>query len=140
MAAKVNIDDRAVLRHIKKGTTIPQAAKDLNVHPSTMADAYYRLEPVADPSLVISGNKGQVAAAIVRVRNSGVRWERIALRAGMTVKEAKAIYTAKAKVDADSTYTGRGRHYERKTTSVRASRPNTRGNSRRNTRSKSKTA
>lgn len=133
MASKINIDDRAVLRHIRKGTTIPKAAQDLGVHPSTMADAYYRLEPVADPSLVISGNKGQVASAIVRARNSGLRWERIALRAGKTVAEVKSIYTAKAKVDADSTYTGRGRHYERKTASVRPTRS-------RGTRSRAKAA
>ena len=130
MSAKVNINDKQVLSHIRKGTTIPKAAEAMGVHPSTMADAFYRLEPVADPSLVISGTKSQVAKAIVRLRNSGIRWERLALRSGLSVKQVKAIFTETSGTDADSTYTGRGRHYERKATTVRgtrAARPNTRG-------------
>lgn len=130
MSARINTGDKkfdgAVLKLIAKGTSIPQAATAMSVSSGAMADAYFRLEPIADPTLVISGSKAQVAKKIVAVRNSGIRWERIAHRANMTVKQVKAIYTDTTGVSADSTYTGRGRHYERTVTSVRASRPNTR--------------
>ena len=99
----------------------------MNVHPSTMADAYYRLEPVADPSLVVSGTKAQVAKAIVRLRNSGLRWERIAHRTGLTVKAVRDIYTATSGTDAGTTYTGRGRHYERSANGSTAKPRATRG-------------
>ena len=131
MATKVNINDKQVLKHITSGLSIPKAANAMGIHPSTMADAFYRLEPVADPSLVISGTKAQVAKKIVALRNAGIRWERLAARSGLSVKQVKAVFTETAKVEADSTYTGRGRHYERKATSVRgtrAARPNTRKN------------
>lgn len=122
MSARINTGDKKfdgqVIKLINSGLSIPKAAAKMNVHPSTMADAYYRLEPVADPSLVVTGTKAQVAKAIVRLRNSGLRWERIAHRTGMSVKAVRETFTATAKIDAGSTYTGRGRHYERVNTNA----------------------
>ena len=127
MATKININDTAVKRHIKKGDSSAVAAAAMGIHPSTMADAYYRLEPVVDPTLVISGTPKQVAKQIVKLRNSGVRWERLAARSGLSYKAVKDVYTAESGVDADSTYTGKGRKYHlAKATPVRQTRPNTR--------------
>lgn len=123
MKAKFNTKlDPKVIAMINSGVSIPQAAKKLNVHPSTMADAYYRLEPVADPSLLITGSAKVVAKIIVTLRNAGMRWERLAARSGKSVKDVRAIYSEHSGTKAETHYCGRGRHYERRFTAPVATR------------------
>lgn len=113
MSAKFNTKlDPKVVKMINDGVSIPKMAKALDVHPSTMADAVYRLEPVADTSLVITGVPVKVAKTIVALRNAGMRWERLAARSGKTVKDVRAIYSENSGTDAKLHYCGRGRHYE----------------------------
>ena len=117
MKAKFNTKlDPKVVKAILAGVSIPKAAKQFNVHPSTMADAYYRLEPIADPSLLISGTPKAVAKTIVTLRTAGMRWERLAARSGKSVKDVRAIYSEHATTPAEQHYCGRGRHYERRFT------------------------
>jgi hypothetical protein len=59
----------------------------------------------ADPSLKIpaTGN------AIVKAREEGLRWPRIAGRAGISETEAKRLYEEKSGKSAGDSYSGRGR-------------------------------
>jgi hypothetical protein len=105
------VNDKEVVALIKKGTSIPKAAAALKIQPSVMAGHFYRLEPVADPSLKIEGSPAKVADAIVKGRNSGLRWERLAARSGKTVSEVKAIFETKSGTKASESYAGKGRHF-----------------------------
>jgi len=104
--------DKDVVACIKKGMTIPAAAAQLKVTPSVMAGLYYRLEPVADPSLVIKGTPKGVAKQIVDGRSAGLRWERLAERSGKTVSEVKGIFEEASGVPASQSYSGRGRRFD----------------------------
>ena len=68
MARKsLKISDSVIVKQIKSGLSIPKAAVTNGVGTKETALAFYRLEPVADPSLKIEGTKAQVANAIVAV-------------------------------------------------------------------------
>jgi len=113
MATKTHkINDGTIVKLIKSGTSIPKAAAQCGTGTKEMALAYYRLEPVADTSLVITGTKAQVAKQIVAGRKAGLRWERLVARTGMKLVDVKSAYTASAGTDADLSYCGRGRHFE----------------------------
>jgi hypothetical protein len=64
----------------------------------------YQAELLADPSVKIPAT----TKAIVAARNQGVRWPRIAVRAGISESAAKELFEASGTAAADS-YTGRGR-------------------------------
>jgi hypothetical protein len=104
--------DKDVVACIKKGMSIPAAAAQMKVTPSVMAGLYYRLEPVADPSLVIKGTPKGVAKQIVDGRSAGLRWERLAERSGKTVSEVKGIFEEASGVPASQSYSGRGRRFD----------------------------
>src|SRR4051794_39246411 len=62
----------------------------------------YQAEPVAFPELKISGNK----SGVEKGRKSGLRFERIAARSGLTLAQVKEFAEAAGVADL---YTGRGR-------------------------------
>jgi len=110
---KINASDAKVVKCLKANLSIPKAASQLGMGVRELANDYYRLEPVLDPSLVITGTKAQVAKQIVAGHKAGLRWERLAHRSGLKVAEVKAIYETATGVSPDQAYCGKGRHYER---------------------------
>lgn len=123
MATKTAVNEKEVVALIKKGTSVPKAAAALKVAPSVMAGLYYRLEPVADPSLKIEGTPKAVAKQIVDGRNAGLRWERLACRSNKTVSEVKSIFEETTGKKAIESYTGRGRHFDANGSSKKAAAP-----------------
>lgn len=109
------INDAKIVKLIQKGTSIPKASIELGTTTKVMAAAYYRLEPVADPSLVITGTKVQVNKAIVAGRKLGLRWERLSARTGLKVSEVKDRYEQATGTTWNLNYCGKGRHYEKPT-------------------------
>lgn len=61
----------------------------------------------ADPSLKIPATGKSIAKA----RAEGVRWPRIAARAGVSEAKAKELFTAETGTDPRESYTGRGRNF-----------------------------
>lgn len=110
------LKDSDIIPQIKKGVSFRDAAAKAKVSVAEMERNYYRLEPVADPKLKITGTPKQVAKQIVDGRHGsgdepGLRWERLAARSGKTVSEVKKIYedaTGKSHLES---YTGRGRNF-----------------------------
>lgn len=87
------------------GESIPFYAGKLNMPVnSATANAIYLAEPVADPSLKLSGAK-----LTAELKSGSLRWERIAARSGKSVSELKAEYKKATGKDASTRYTGRGR-------------------------------
>lgn len=66
-------------------------------------------EPVVWPQLKVANTDAAVANARDK---QGLRWERIAARAGITVSQAKEMYQRKTGNDPNKTYTGRGRRFD----------------------------
>lgn len=64
-------------------------------------------ELIADPSLKIPAT----GVSIEKARNAGVRWPRIAARAGITESRAKELFEEKTGTAARESYTGRGRNF-----------------------------
>lgn len=64
-------------------------------------------ELVADPSLKIPST----GKAIAKARNEGVRWPRIAARAGLSESKAKELFEAETGTSARDSYSGRGRNF-----------------------------
>lgn len=110
MAPKASpaVDEKAVVKLIKEGVSIPKAAQQLKVSSSIMAGLYYKLEPVADPKLKFSGTAKQIASA----REEGLRWERIAARTGKSVTECQNLFKEATGKDYKSSYSGRGRRFD----------------------------
>lgn len=122
-----DVTDKAVQAYIKRGLSIPAAAADAKVNPSVMAGLYYKNEHIVDPSLAITGTAKQKAKGIVAQRNSGVRWERLAERAGMTLAEVKEAFKSETGTDPDKSYAGRGRRFDGSAPAPRATTGNGRG-------------
>lgn len=61
----------------------------------------------ADPSLKIPAT----GKAIAKAREQGVRWPRIAARAGVSEAKAKELFQAETGKDPRESYTGRGRNW-----------------------------
>jgi len=80
-------------------------ASQLKVGTSTAVQLMYYAEPIADPKLKIKATGAAVKAARDR---QGLRWERIAARADISVNRARELYE-EAGGDIDSSYTGRGK-------------------------------
>lgn len=117
------VTDSQVIKVIKKlgvEAAISAYAEELGVPTGSIGPTIWRLEPEADSSLRFKGNKSE----IVRARKSGMRWERIAARTGLSKAEAQRIGGKDADV-----YTGRGRRFDgsapagKKATSGRRGRP-----------------
>ena len=106
--AAPTVDEKAVVKLIKEGTSIPKAASQLKVSSSIMAGLYYKLEPVADPKLKFSGTPKQIADA----RANGLRWERIAARTGKSVSECQTLFEQHTGKKYTDSYTGRGRRFD----------------------------
>ena len=102
------VDEKAVVKLIKEGVSIPQAAQQLKVSSSIMAGLYYKLEPVANPKLKFSGTAKQIVAA----REEGLRWERIAARTGKSVSEVQALFEEASGQKYNKSYAGRGRRFD----------------------------
>lgn len=84
---------------------IPFYAGKLNMPVnSATAGEIYKAEPLADPSLKLSG-----AALAKELKSGSLRWERIAARSGKSVSELKKQYKELTGSDANTRYTGRGR-------------------------------
>lgn len=98
MAQEINTKlDKPVVAILKKGLKPGEkieAMTDAGVPRNQVSLYLYRLEHVADPSLVISPAS---AAQIKKARDGGLRWERIAFRAGLVEKEG-SLGAAVAKV------------------------------------------
>lgn len=86
-----------------KGRTVSEseAVAASGIAPNKIGPALWEAEPIADPSLKMKPNKGE----IVKARKNGIRWERIARRAGISVAQAQEI----GGTEAMSFGTGRGR-------------------------------
>jgi hypothetical protein len=67
----------------------------------------YKQEPIVDPSLTFK----PTAANVAKARESGLRWERITARAGISRSQAEKLYSEATSFAADSSYTGRGRKF-----------------------------
>jgi hypothetical protein len=109
--------DASIVKAIKalgEGYSEAALAKKLGCTPSQLGGRHFKLEVEALPSLkiVVGGNENAASKRIVSTRNSGVRWERIAGRAGISVAEAKRLYKITGG-DPDKSYTGRGRPPEK---------------------------
>lgn len=61
----------------------------------------------ADPSLKIPAT----GKGIVKARNEGLRWPRIAARTGLSETKAKELFEAESGTSASESYTGRGRNW-----------------------------
>lgn len=64
-----------------------------------------KAEVIADPSLKIPAT----GPSIVKARESGLRWPRIAARAGISESAAKSLFEEKSGTSASDSYSGRGR-------------------------------
>src|SRR5688572_11150388 len=94
-----------VVKLVKAGMTLPQVARELKVPASHVSAMFYAAEVEADPSLKFKATP----ASVVKARDKeGLRWERIAVRSGIGVAQAKALYETGGGNVATS-YTGRGR-------------------------------
>ena len=105
---KDSVSQRDIDRLQKAGNTLEEAAEELEVAASSIASAYYLAEVNNDPDLAIEGTERQVAKGIVAQRDSGVRWERLMARAGLSKARVKAIYEEETGIPANETWTGRG--------------------------------
>jgi hypothetical protein len=76
-----------------------EACEASGIEPTKIGPALWQGEPVAVPEVKFKATK----ANIVRARKDGIRWERIARRADISVGEAKEIGGKEADI-----YTGRG--------------------------------
>lgn len=109
--------DKAVVAILKKDMKPGErvdAMVDAGVPRGQVSAYLYRLEHVADPSLVIPTNGGDKAVnkRIVAARHDDkLRWERIAARSGLSVREVKERYEAATGTKADESYVGRGRNF-----------------------------
>lgn len=109
--------DKAVVAILKKDMKPGErvdAMVDAGVPRGQVSAYLYRLEHVADPSLVIATNGGDKAVnkRIVAARHEDkLRWERIAARSGLSVREVKDRYKDATGTDADKSYVGRGRNF-----------------------------
>ena len=106
--ASPTVDEKAVVKLIKEGVSIPKAAQQLKVSSSVMAGLFYKLEPVADPSLKFSGTAKQIASA----RENGLRWERISARTGKSVSDCQKLFEEATGKKYNQSYSGRGRRFD----------------------------
>lgn len=67
----------------------------------------WRLEIVKDPSLKFN----PTAKNVVEARKQGVRWGRIALRAGIGESAARKLFETETGISSDSNYSGLGRKF-----------------------------
>lgn len=119
-----DVTDKQVQAFIKRGLSIPAAAAEAKVSSSVMAGLFYKNEHVVDTSLAITGTPKQKAKAIVAQRGEGVRWERLAERAGMTLAEVKEAFKAETGTDPEKSYAGRGRRFDGSKAAPRAAAAN----------------
>lgn len=109
--AKGNPTEADVLKALKRlgsADELPserEIADELGIKVSQVGKIVWPLEHKAFPALAIKGTGANIAKA----RKSGVRWEKIALRSGMTVPAVKKLYEEHTGEDASASYTGRGR-------------------------------
>jgi len=105
---KSDVNQRDVDRLQKQGLKLEEAADELGVAPSTIANAYYLAEVNNDPDLAIEGTERAIAKGIVAQRKQGVRWVRLAARSGLSQARVKAIWEEETGIPANETWTGRG--------------------------------
>lgn len=91
----------------EKSPSETKFAEALNIPASKKGAVLWALEPQAFPELKIKGTP----ANIVKARNSGLRWERIAARTGMSVAQVQKAFEEHTGESASTSYTGRGRNY-----------------------------
>lgn len=105
--AKATPTDATVVALLKKhpDQSMQFYADKLGIPLGGVGVLVWKNEPVADPSLKIPATE----ASVVKARDGGMRWERIAARCGKTVSEVKKLYEAKTGTSAAESYTGRGR-------------------------------
>ena len=104
--------DAVIVKAIKQGQTHGAFAKEHSVSPGAASAAFYRLETTADPSLAIKATAKTLGKAVVRARNDGLRWERIAARSGRTIKEVQEAWEGETGKPFTQSYSGRGRRFE----------------------------
>jgi hypothetical protein len=107
--SKFDINQRDVDKLQKQGHTLESAAEELGVSASSLSKPFYKAEVNNDPDLDISGTPKQVAKKIVALRDEGVRWARLSVYSDKSIAEVKRIYSEETGIDADETWTGRGR-------------------------------
>ena len=94
----------AAVKAIEAGKTRSEFVKSRkSVKESVSSRAWYVAEPIVDPSLKFEANVGTV----VKARKSGMRWERIAARTGLSVSELEKL-ARKSKQAKAAEYTGKG--------------------------------
>lgn len=91
----------------EKSPSETKFAEALGIPAAKKGAVLWALEPQAFPELKIKGTP----ANIVKARNNGLRWERIAARTGMSVAQVQKAFEEHTGESAASSYTGRGRNY-----------------------------
>jgi hypothetical protein len=105
MAKKTGPDLKQIAGLLKKGLTPRQVKNELGLPASDGDPAIWAAEPIADPSLKFKAT----SKSVVKARDDlGLRWERIAIRADISVSEAKKMYK-EGGGDLDKSWTGRGK-------------------------------
>jgi len=114
MAPKTaSVTDAQVIKAIKSGSNPGAFAKEHGITGGVAAAMFYRLEPVADPSLSVKTTAKTLGKAVTKMRGEGLRWERIAARTGNTTKEVQDAWeAANGGASFKTSYSGKGARFE----------------------------
>ena len=101
---------KALVAELKKnpGNSERHYAEATGIAQSQIGSVLYKAELAANPKLKIPAT----GASVVKARNTGLRWPRIAAYAGISVAKAKELYEEQSGESAAKSWTGRGRRFD----------------------------
>jgi hypothetical protein len=95
----------AVIKKSGLGQSETFYVNETGIERAQIARYLYPAELKAHPELKIPAT----GKAIVKARNEGIRWPRIAVRTGISESKAKELFEAESGMSSTESYTGRGR-------------------------------
>jgi AraC-like DNA-binding protein len=110
MAEKTSdLKNERLIKLLKSDPDQPESfySDKVGIDRNKVGPAIWFNEPLADPSLKFKGTPTN----IVKAREQGLRWERIAARTGMSVSEVQKAFEEKTGKEYKTSYTGRGRNF-----------------------------